>query len=445
MDCLIFYELVERSYENDLLIKLELERRGFKVKLVNMYWRDFWKSFFYHPRIYVVPSCRDTNVMSALCSVPYKEAAWVNLQEEQIGFSNEADISIFLPQGRAKEAAHLCWGETAAGYMKRAGVRNEYIIPSGPVQFDLCSPRFKDYFYDKKYLAEEFGLDVNKKWILFASDFCTISECQTEESLRYKMNRFGDFWKTMYDYETECSEMLTEWWSRYLSTHDDTIFIYRPHPSEYQSIGRIEELEKKHDNFVCIKKYSIKQWIHVADAFTTWISSSVMEAFYLGIPCFALGKEKGIIDSGLAIALFRRDRYITDYELFEKAMDDPSAMSSEWNPVNKEEAERIYGKKTDVPAYIGICDYLEALLRDKERLKKMRVRLTKEEKRLELGTKLTYVKTTLYNDTVCRIWRLLCVLMPWKKKNIIKYKDSLSRFDRRFLRDKEDRLRRITG
>ena len=445
MDCLIFYELVERSYENDLLIKLEMERRGYSVKLVNMYWKDFWKSFFYHPKIYVVPSCRDTNVMSSLCSPWYKRAAWVNLQEEQIGFSSEADIAIFLPQGRAKEAAHLCWGQNATGFMERAGVKSENIIPSGPIQFDLCNPRFKAYFYDREYLAREFGLDVNKRWILFASDFCTISECQTEESLKDKMEKFGDFWKTMYDYETDCAEMLTQWWDRYLTAHKDTVFIYRPHPSEYKNIKLIEELNARHENFVCIKKYSIKQWIHVVDVFTTWISSSVMEAYYQGIPCFALGVKNSIMDSGLSIALFRSERYITDYGAFEKAMTDPASMREEWFPINEEQVEMIYGKKEEELSYTGVCDYLESILKDPKKLESMKLSLSKEERELELKDKLRYAKVTLYNDIVCRIWKLLCVLMPRKKENIIKYKDSFSRFDKGFLKDKEDRLRRIIG
>ncbi len=35
--------------------------------------------------------------------------------------------------------------------------------------------------------------------------------------------------------------------------------------------------------------------------------------------------------------------------------------------------------------------------------------------------------------------------MPRKKENIIKYKDSFSRFDKKFLKNKEDRLRKIIG
>lgn len=444
MDCLIYYELVERSYENDLLIKTELEKRGYRVVLCNLYWRDFWKCLFYQPKIIMLTACRNTEQMAAQFPFFFKKrAVFVNIQEEQIAFSSDFDLNLFMPQGRAKEAFHFSWGEFSDDYMRRAGVRTSHVIKMKPFQFDLCQKEFRDYFFSRAYIAEQYKLDIHKKWVLFASDFCISAQYNTEELLQRLCENLNDNYRKVYYAEVQMQQMLYEWWDRYLSEHENVIVIYRQHPSELKSLRLIDKLCSNHDNFVCHKDYSIKQWIHVVDIYTTWISSSVMEAYYADIPCFALGDSERIVEDGIAIPLFDYDKYISDYETFEKIMNDPQNYRDDYLPISQPAIKKYYGEHEDGFAYLKICDYIDELLKDKKQLKQSQLHLTKEEMKTGKKERWINICTTFYNDLFCFLKPILWYLIPHKKESIIKFERDLKRFDKKDLQEKERNIKRV--
>ena len=443
MDCIIYYELVERSYDNFSLIQLEMERRGYSVKIVNLFWRDYWKCLFYRPKIILAGGCRSTSDMAYQAPFLFKKnLVWINIQEEQVAFANGADLKWFLPSGRAKEAYHFCWGDFAENYMRKADVAEDHIVSMKPIQFDLCHSAFDDYFFDKEYIASEFGLDIYKKWILFASDFCSVSECSKESNLQNWCEEYGEYRKDVHYYETQSFLVLVEWWDRFLIEHEDTIIIYRPHPSEYTAIPQIAELCEKYNNFICCKKYSIKQWIKVIDIYTTWISTSIIEANQAGKPCFALCAPNGIMNSGFAISIFEPDKYITSYEDMRNVLENPKEYREKWFPLNRHEVENYFGKEKHGFAYIAICDYLESILSDKTKYNHMKMRLSKKEKKSNLNIK-RYIKITFWNDVLLLLYPVLRFIIPWKRKGIERFKKGLTRFDDVFLRTKQERLKKI--
>ena len=444
MDCVIFYELVERSYENDLLIKTELERRGYRAKICNLFWRDFWKCLFWRPKVLLMSGCRDTKQLSQQLPFLFKrDLVIINLQEEQIAFSSDADLDLFMPHGRAKEAYHFSWGSFSDNYMKKANVLPNHVIKIPPIQFDMCRKSWDEYFFSRQEIAEEFHLNIKKKWILFASDFCITSMCNTREQLEKLMNTVSDVYEKVFNAEKQMEELLFSWWDAYLTTHKDAIVIYRPHPSENRKHEFIEQLMSKHENFVYIRDYSIKQWIHVIDIYTTWISTSIMEAYYGEIPCFALGISSTIVENGIAIPLFDYSKYISDYMQFQTVMDEPEAYKDGFFPINFEMATYYYGQATEKMAYIEICNYIEKILINDELQKEMKLRLTKTEREIEKKERGHYLWITFYNDLFCLLKPLLWYVIPNKRDSILKFESDLKRFDKKVLRQKEQRIRKL--
>ena len=444
MDCLLYYELVERSYENALLLKCELERRGYKVKICNLFWRDFWKCLFYRPKILILSACRDTEQLSK--QIPFlfiKRLVLVNLQEEQVAYSSGADLDLFLPKGRAKEAHHFCWGKFSMDNMKQAMVTDEHIVPVSPIQFDMCRREWKDYFFSREKIAKEFSIDTEKKWVLFAADFCITSICVDEDAIKEYTRKFSDIYETTYHAEKRIQATLYEWWDRYLSTHDDVIIIYRPHPSEYRMHEFAKDLCKKHTNFIYCKKYSIKQWLHVIDIYTTWISTSVMEAYYCDLPCFALGDSEDIVSNGIAISLFDYSKYVSTYDTFERILDHPQEEKEAYAPLSFENVRNVYGNTSEKPAYIQMCDYLETILKDKKLQKEMQVKLTRNEMSLGRAERWHYVWITFYNDLFYALRHILWYIIPHKRNSIIKFENDLKRFDEKELREKERRIKKL--
>ena len=76
---------------------------------------------------------------------------------------------------------------------------------------------------------------------------------------------------------------MLKWFDKVLNETDDYI-IYRPHPHEVES-EKIKRLSLKHDNFICISDYSIRQWIRVCDSIFTWCSTSIVDVYYAKKKC----------------------------------------------------------------------------------------------------------------------------------------------------------------
>ncbi len=434
-DIIMYYELPERSMDSYLLIQAEMRKRGYSVKFSNNFWSDLWKNLFRIPKIVFTSGCRTLEDMSYQDGYLFKkDVVWLNLQEEQVAYAGGGDLSSFMPTGRAKEVFHFCWGDFARSYMRDAGVKESNMVSMPPLQFDLAKPRFSALYKSRETIAKEYGLDSRKKWVLFAADFCEFAQYNTEEKLRKHIEELGEIRRVIYNIERATCLMLCDWWDRFLAENDDYIIIYRPHPSEYNRIPEISELSEKHENFRIIKDYSIKQWNHVVDIFTTWISTSVMEAHYSKVPYFAVSAPESIAEKDYNISIFDVDRYITDYDTYKTVLKNAEALRKEWDPLDYNEVRRYYGDYGDCYAYEQICDYLERILKDRTLYKKMRLHLSFKEKNAS-PLRNHYFKVTFMNDLIVFLSPVLLKLFPQKEKTIMTVLNTMKRFDKAVYRE----------
>ncbi len=441
-DIIMYYELPERSMDSYLLIQAEMKKRGYSVRFSNNFWTGLWKNLFRIPRIVLTSGCRNLEDISFQDGyLLKKDVVWVNLQEEQIAYSGDGFLDSFKPQGRAKEAYHFCWGQFAKDYMEEAGVAKNHVIEMPPLQFDLSKPKFSRLYKTREEIAEEYGIDPQKKWILFASDFFEYATYYTEELLQQRVNEAGELRRIIYKQEEINCSILSKWWDRLLSESDDYVMIYRPHPSEYNRISQIGILEEKYESFKIIKDYSIKQWNHVIDIFTTWTSTSVMEAYYSGIPYFALSAPESL-SNGSYISIFDEKQYITEYEDYRIAMEDPEKYRNEWNPLNRVEVERYYGNLNDEYAYKKICDYLERILKDGKVYRNMKLHLSFREKNASV-LRGHYMKVTFRNDLIFFLSPLLFKIFPGKRKTIQNVVDTIERFNKEIYKEHKATIEEI--
>ena len=87
--------------------------------------------------------------------------------------------------------------------------------------------------------------------------------------------------------EQSSYDLALRWFDDFLRGHNDVIFIYRPHPSEFVT-DRLQILETKFKHFKVIKDYSVKQWILASDTLITWMSTSIIEAYFAGKSCYII-------------------------------------------------------------------------------------------------------------------------------------------------------------
>ena len=116
LDFLILYEHTVREYESDLLLKLELERRGYTAEIRQLLDPKYLRLFGKDKPEVLVASCMYDN--EAINSHVYNNIGRcdkiVNLHWEQMLSDTQEEGDWFNMNGNAKRCVQTCWGQRTA-------------------------------------------------------------------------------------------------------------------------------------------------------------------------------------------------------------------------------------------------------------------------------------------------------------------------------------------
>lgn len=427
VDVLIFYEGVEREYENDTLLRLELERRGYKVSILNTTHADYFKSFFINSKVTVVHTIRNNrNVHFYTRSLFGKPKALVDMQYEQVFAKSVIDSGTELPRDKACNTYHVCWGRKSAERLREIGVSDNYIWQAGAIQLDLLRPEFRSYYRNRESLAKEFGFDYKKRLILFNANFPYVT--YSDEQINDLVERKGlTYLRKKRENQILAQAELVKWFDKLLSTSKDIEFIYRPHPTEKPS-NSIIELDVKYENFHIIGSYSVKQWIVVSDVINVWDSTSIVEAYFCGKHCnicwpFRFEQEEliGIFDDCKPI--LSQDKFV----------EENISQCNTYNDVlSKDIFNELYGYTGKSATYKYLADQIENIIND-----------TSVKENYKVPLKLEYIKhewyffvRSIFAELFNRFGFRLSIFSRRKKESVKRYEDSLTLYSKKYLDNK---------
>lgn len=276
----LVYEINNREYINCILLERELLRRGFDVNIC----------------------CKTEDYVSS------DEVSWTiipnsynsdNVNHYRYTFNTKNNIIIYpceqvvnhrLPRyfdysdnNTVKHLPNLCWGNDYYNFIESLGYDMSQSHIVGAIQLDFCRPEFRSFFKDRQTISREYGLPMEKKWILFISDFVYASDAMRDFLIK-KGGEDEDVVIKRHIHELETCDILLEWFDSFIKRHNDYLIIYRKHPVE-EFITPILNMAKKYpDNFFPISELNIKEWIVNSDVITTWNSTA-------GIECYAANKD----------------------------------------------------------------------------------------------------------------------------------------------------------
>ena len=349
----IFYEHRTRELESVCLLKEELCRRGYRVRVANtLFWRAFSTFLFYRPEVLVVPWLYGDREVAFFNNFRVPVHKIVNLQCEQIYTPYDREDPKIYPQGAAKKAFHVCWGEKEMKYLAEAGIPENKLLLTGAVSMDMDRPMFHSFFLPRHELAQKYGLDETRPWNLFISSFSYVG--LSDERLE-EIKQVFPFAFELADISRETRDILLAWFEEYAVSHPETVFIYRPHPGERKD-RKLAALERRVRNFRVIAEESVRQWIFCCDKINNWYSTSINDVCFLGknsstlrpvfIPTFMDNEE------------LTQEKFITTYEEFERFNESENKGPSE----ELIKIVRQYYRYDETPAYIKLADSLEEIL-----------------------------------------------------------------------------------
>lgn len=351
LDFLILYEHPVREYESDVLLKLELERRGYTAEIRQLLDRKRLRYFtFKKPRV-LVASCMYDN--AAINSHVYNNIGRceriVNLHWEQILSDNQEEGDWFNFKGNAKKCVQTCWGERTARRLRAHGVAEKNSPVTGAVMMDFLRPEFAGYFADKETLCRRYGLDPAKKLHLYISSFGYAS--MDDEEVNELSEMAGTDFTAFAAVNRASMDETLRWFDQYLAAHPEVELVYRRHPSEWNS-HKLEALARRRANFHVLFEGSVKEWIVAADSISIWMSTSIAEVYMAGKSCCILRPVP--IPHEYDPMIYSGARYVTHYEDFCAAMDGPE----QGFPIDRDVIEGYFAAD-EKPAYLRMADLLE--------------------------------------------------------------------------------------
>lgn len=215
VDFLIRYEHKIRELESVMLLKLELERRGYTVGLVC----NYEHRHDYEPKVLIVPAGYYTeHFMYEMCKYSIRKIA--NLQLEQLFQSrNEENLdSPFNIYGYGRKILHFLWGKQVQHRLCYGGLDVAHTVITGQLNTDLLRGKFKDQLITKETLACRYNLDFQKKWYLFLSSFayCNMDAIQVHLTKKVLGLESYNYFKQLSD---ESRDSILRWFQNALMTH----------------------------------------------------------------------------------------------------------------------------------------------------------------------------------------------------------------------------------
>jgi surface carbohydrate biosynthesis protein len=276
----IFYEHKAREYEFAYLLKLYMTHVGFSVRIQNIYCLPRLINLIHKPTVVLVPFFYNENDKKLLKSHFITKAIIINLRYEQVYPRFFYENKFAYNHKYLEKIFNLVWGEFSYKKLIEINLEDRKIFRLGHPVFDFCREHSNIYYETKEDLSNKYGLNVEKRWVLFLSSL-TINSLNANERLNfYTSNGFDkEQALTFIEISLKTKDKLIEDLIS-LSNERDYIVIYRPHPSE--DISQIVDSSRADiQNFRIISELSARQWIYCSENIINWLSTSVVEAFML--------------------------------------------------------------------------------------------------------------------------------------------------------------------
>lgn len=426
MDFLIFYEHASRELENILMVKEELNKRGYSVGISHFCLNGYGRNvLFAKPKVVVTPWLRSDDNIFRFTRFSNKPSKIVNLQWEQIYNKKNIESGLAETQGQAKKVNHVCWGRASKDRLIKVGISIKNLKVTGAIQLDFGRKEFEYYYKTREELSGEFKIDSSKKWILYISSFAYATYSPDDiERLEQKWNMS---YSEMYEISKISRVKTLEWIKELLSNNSEIVFIYRPHPSE-KIDDELLNYKEIYNDFFIIKDYSVKQWIKACDKINTWFSTSIAEIFYMGRECAIVRPYP--LSEDIEVDIMKKAKFITNKDDFLKYNLLNNCNEKQF-PVSKELMDYYYDYDDDIPSYVRVAEYLERVYSEKKY--DTEYKFLREEKKIFKKIHKNEILVSLIVDFILKTNIKLSKIIPFKKRIFINIENKVLGSDKAVL------------
>lgn len=340
MSIIIFYEHIVRELDGCFSIANEINSnqdiKAYKFSLIFEYYEALSLAKKERIDMIVMPwlySKKDYELVMPFIKLN-PNIIIANLHHEQIGSVISDGAVIPRDEISKNSVIHFVWGENFKDILLKSGVEEELIFVTGNIRTDFIKKRLTTR-ETREFYSETYGLDPNKKWILYSENRDWVwgnkdnmkkvylsSGCSKEDFEDFFIESVKSIEKTI-----ESIRGLDD------SFFEKFEFVYRPHPGTFIN-NSIDHRIK------VINKGNIYEWLNAVDANIVSGSTTVYESELCGVPT--------LVD----VSFYMNDKYQT-YGVYDYYK------INDFNDINEKLLDNLKNQMKDsrnYEKYLGIAD-----------------------------------------------------------------------------------------
>jgi surface carbohydrate biosynthesis protein len=286
IDILFFIEHVDRELDVAACLVERLERRfAIHAEVRNFYSDMRFCLRRYNPAIVVTPFFYylDHHPMKDYVAA-WPKATFFNMAWEQILYKVHTNVKIPKDRFAKTNVRHVCWTERYRKLLVEQGTDPDHLVLTGNPVMKFYDEPYRGYFKSRKHLAQDYGLDPNRKWILFPENYRWAFLSQSQLNAVARQDADPD---ELSEAAAYCRRSLTTLfaWLVDLSGPNAPLVILRPRPAtaleELETFGR-RATNADLPNLRIIKAESAREWVMAADHVISSYSTTLIEAALAG-------------------------------------------------------------------------------------------------------------------------------------------------------------------
>lgn len=283
IDIVILYEKAQRELDVACALKVLAEDKGLSVEIIQQD-HDYGDALSnFRPRVVVLPFCYQ-NRSNNIYLMRWRDSIFVNMSWEQFFYPGNKNAKTPRGEFPIRHVFHLSWSDAYSSQLAAIGIPEQRRRQVGNPALALYREPYRHYFAQRAALAETYGLDASKKWVLFPENY---NWAFYEEQMLRQMVKDG---QSKEDVEAMREFALRSFaetmsWCKDLVAEEEIELILRPRPAttpdrmEQRVVETIGPLPK---NFHVIQDETVREWILASDIVVSSYSTSLIEAAVAG-------------------------------------------------------------------------------------------------------------------------------------------------------------------
>ncbi|MBC8508590.1 MAG: hypothetical protein ISR58_03370 [Anaerolineales bacterium] len=293
VDLVYFVEHVARELDIACAVKAILEKNtdiSVKIASITHGLKDVFDA--YQPKVVALPYCVAVHEAGLDKIVArWSGAKFINLAYEQVLGKAQKNLNSPKDDFAREYVMHHAWGDFFAQYLQDNNVPETHIAVNGNPSYALYREPYKEYYGNqRRRLAEQFGLDSEKRWIFVPENYGWAFF--RDHMVRARIRRgFDPEHAYQYrDFARKSLQTSAQWWRDAIQV-ESVELIVRPRPaipaeSFVETVREMagDALKKVH----FIKHGTVREWILASDLVISNFSTTLLEAAVARKPVYMM-------------------------------------------------------------------------------------------------------------------------------------------------------------